>query len=461
MKPKISILLLSAMLILGFACKKQTNSAGDAHDFPEIKDKGSITVLTLSGSMSYFLYKGEAMGYEYELLKSFSEANGLELNLVVAPNEVRLQEMLLEGEGDLVAYNLPVTNEGKAQLLYCGREVISEQVLIQRFDKESPVLTNVTDLINKEVWVIHDSKYYKRLQNLDEELGGGIIVKVIEQDTVSTEDMIAMVSTGEIPYTVSDAELAKLNKTYYRNLNISLKVSHPQRSSWAVRNTMPQLAAAINHWFTENENTPRYRSITKRYFEMSKLPGDEPVPLLGTNQISRFDSLFKKYATEIAWDWRLLASIAFQESKFYTDRTSWAGAAGLMGLMPKTAAAFGVAPDKVTDPEANLRGAVELIKRLNKSFSSIEDENERILFILASYNAGSGHIYDAQALARKYGKNPSVWSGNVEEFIKLKSLPEYYNDSVCKHGYFRGKETLNYVKHVIERLEFYKTKIES
>ena len=96
MKPKISILLLSAMLILGFGCKKQTNSAGGAHDFPEIKDKGSITVLTLSGSMSYFLYKGEVMGYEYELLKSFSEANGLKLNLVVAPNEVRLQEMLLD-----------------------------------------------------------------------------------------------------------------------------------------------------------------------------------------------------------------------------------------------------------------------------------------------------------------------------------------------------------------------------
>jgi len=458
MKVKGSFLVLFSFLVLVSGCKR-TNASKD-YDFPEIKERGEITALTLSGSMSYFTYKGESMGYEYELLKDFVDSNNLKLNLKIAPNVAKLREMLIEGEGDLVAFNLSITNEGKEDLMYCGREVINEQVLVQMTNGGNPVLKDVTELIGKEVWVIHDSKYHKRLQNLNEELGGGVIIKIIEQDSVSAEDLIAMVSAGEIPYTLSDAELARLNKTYYRNINISLKVSHPQRSSWAVRKNMSQLAERINQWFTENENTPQYRAITKRYFEMSKLPGEGPAPLLGPDRISHHDNLFKKYAAEINWDWRLLASIAFQESKFHADRVSWAGAAGLMGLMPQTARSFGVSPDEMDNPEANIRGATELLKRLNQSFSSIENDEERIPFILASYNAGSGHVYDARALAGKYGKNPDVWKDNVEEFIKLKSLPEYYNDSVCQQGYFRGKETLNYVNHVVERWRYYQEKVE-
>jgi membrane-bound lytic murein transglycosylase F len=246
-----------------------------------------------------------------------------------------------------------------------------------------------------------------------------------------------------------------LNKTYFRNLNISLKISHPQRSSWAVRKSSPLLAEAIDKWFEENKNTTRYQGIIKRYFEMSKMPGDEPAPLLSPNQISPFDHWFKLYAAQINWDWRFLASIAFQESKFYTDRVSWAGATGLMGLMPETAAAFGLPADSLNDPEGSIRAATGLIKRLNRSFSAIEDLNERTKFVIAAYNAGSGHIYDAQALAEKYGKNPHLWQGNVEEYLKLKNLPEYYNDPVCKQGYLRSTETVAYVQNVMERWAYY------
>jgi membrane-bound lytic murein transglycosylase F len=321
------------------------------------------------------------------------------------------------------------------------------------------LLKDVTELIGKEVWVIHDSKHYKRLMNLNDELGGGIHIRIIERDTVSVEDLIEMVSKGKIPCTVSDADMAKLNKTYFHNLNIALEISHPQRSSWAVRKTTPKLASVINEWSDENKNKPRYKAIVKRYFEMSKMPGDEPAPTIGPNQISPFDGFFKEYARQLRWDWRLLASISFQESKFYTDRVSWAGARGLMGLMPKTAEAFGLPSELLDDPQENVKAAATFIKRLNRSFSSIPDENERIKFIIAAYNSGAGHIYDAQALAEKYGKNPYLWEENVEECLKLKSLPEYYNDSVCKLGYFRGTETISYVRNVVERWKYYQAKI--
>jgi membrane-bound lytic murein transglycosylase F len=451
------LLFITFYLLAG--CEKKKADA--EWDFPQIRKQGELNVLTLAGSMSYFIYKGEPKGYEYELLNDFAESYHLKLNIKLAENETKLTEMLLNNEGDLIACNIPVTNEGKACLLYCGREVINKQVLIQRTNKGNKRLKDVTELIGKEVWVIHDSKYYRRLMNLNDELGGGIHIRVIDKDTISVEDLIEMVSKGKIDYTVSDADMAKLNKTYFHNINISLQISHPQGSSWAVRKTLPQLATALDQWFKENQNTQRYKGIIKRYFEMSKMPGDEPAPLLGLNRISPFDSLFQKYAAPIQLDWRLLASIAYQESKFHTNLISWAGATGLMGLMPRTAAACGLSPDSLENPEGSIRAATALIRKLTYSFSSVEDENERIKFILAAYNAGASHIYDAQALAEKHNKNPYLWEDHVEEYLKLKGLPEYYNDPVVKQGYFRSTETINYVRHVIERWHYYQEKIKS
>ncbi|MDR3218867.1 MAG: transglycosylase SLT domain-containing protein [Dysgonamonadaceae bacterium] len=447
------LVLLSVAVLLATGCTRKNAHSG-RDDFSRILSKGEIDVLTVSGSMSYFIYKGEPRGYEYELLNSFAENYKLKVNIRPVENETKLMEMLLRGEGDLIACNIPISNEGKEKLLYCGREVINEQVLVQRANRGDTLLKDVTGLIGKEVWVIHDSKHYKRLVNLDNELGGGIHIRTIDKDTVSVEDLIEMVSKGKLAYTVSDADMAGLNKTYFQNLNIAMVVGHSQRSSWATGKDSPKLAAAIDKWFTENQNKAGYKKITKRYFEMSKLPGDEPAPVIGPGQISPYDSLFRRYAAKIPWDWRLLASVSYQESKFHTDLVSWAGATGLMGLMPRTAQAFGISEDMIFDPESNVRAAVDLIKRLNRSFSAIEDENERIKFILASYNAGSGHIYDAQALAEKYDKNAYLWS-DVEEYLKLKSLQEYYNDPVCKQGYFRSGETVNYVRNVFERWIYY------
>ena len=453
-----NLLLLFLLFFSLTSCRFNKNNSNPTDDLLQILHKGEINVLTLSGSMSYFIYKGEPKGYEYELLSSFAESLHLKINIHLAENETKLMEMLMQGKGDLIAYNIPITNEGKEQVLYCGREIINEQVLIQRNNKDDTLLTDVTGLIGKDVWVIHDSKYYRRLKNLDDELGGGVLIRIIEKDTVTVEDLIETVSRGGISYTLSDVDMAKLNKTYFNNINIDLLVGHPQRSSWAVRKTSPVLAKAIDKWFENNRNNPQYQRIIKRYFEMSKNPGNGPAPLISFKQISPFDHFFKEYALQINWDWRLLASISYQESRFFTDRTSWAGAAGLMGLMPRTAEALGLPSDDIYDPEKNIKAAAGFIRRLNRMFDTIENEDERIKFIVAAYNSGPGHIVDAQALAEKFGKNTEEWK-DVEEYLKLKNLPEYYNDPVCKSGYFRGTETVNYVRNVIERWRYYREKV--
>jgi membrane-bound lytic murein transglycosylase F len=451
----ILILLFSLVVAAYFYTEKRRNQLPDeSGDFQQIVERKELNVLTLPGSMSYFIYKGEPRGYEYELLNDFAESNNLQINIKLADNETKLAEMLKNGEGDLVAYNIPITKEGKKQLIYCGREVINEQVLIQQANRKGQVLKDVVDLIGKEVWLIHDSKYYWRMMNLNDELGGGIQIRTIDKDTITTEDLIEMVSRGKIPYTVSDIDLAQLNKTYFKNINISLLVGHPQRSSWAVRKTMPELAKAINQWLKENKNNPKLGQINKRYFEISKLTNGTN-PVLKKGQISLFDEFFKKYAAQYGFDWRLLASISFQESNFLANSVSWKGASGLMGLMPRTAQAFGVSGDELYDPEQNIKTACKLLIKLEKYFSGIENEEDRIKYILGAYNAGQAHVLDAQALAGKYGKDPQNWE-DVTSYLLLKSQPEYYNDAICRVGYLRGKETVDYVSNVLERWEHYK-----
>ena len=443
-----------------FGCKNTRPNpvSENAYDLPQIKDSGELVVLTLYSSTSYFIYRGQEMGFQYELSGQFAKSLGLKLRIEVANSVDELIRKLLAGEGDMIAYNLPVTKEWKDSLIYCGEDIITHQVIVQQGKGKQKPLKDVTELIGKDIYV-KPGKYYDRLVNLNNELGGGIQIHKVTNDSITTEDLITQVAQGKIPYTVADNDLARLNTTYYPNLNIKLSISFDQRASWAVRKDCPQLAAAADKWHEENMTSPAYTASTKRYFEISKSVPHSPILSLREGKISHYDNLFKKYSKEIDWDWRLLASLAYTESNFDTTAVSWAGARGLMQLMPQTARAMGVPPGKEQNPEESIKAAVKYIKLTDRSLSAIPDKEERIKFILASYNAGLGHIYDAIALADKYGKDKNTWNNNVENYILLKSNEEYFTDPVCKNGYFRGIETYNFVRDIISRYESYKKKI--
>ncbi len=447
-----------SLLLMGCSGNKQEQKEDDFvyTDLPQLKEQGEITAVTFYSSISYFEYKMEPMGYEYDLIKDFARSIGLKLNIKVAESPSRLIEMLESGEADVVAYPVPIYNDLRENFLYCGHEEQSTQVLVQRANKGDTILKDVTQLIGKEVYVKANSRYDERLQNLNKELGGGIHINNIEEDSLTTEDLIGLVSRGEIPYTISDDNIARLNKTYFWNIDVSMKISFMQRSSWLVRKTSPELAEAINKWASDKASSRIHRALIKRYFELSKQPITTELSPVKNGHISPYDNLFKKHSETIGWDWQLLASICYQESRFNPNVVSWAGAEGLMGIMPNTARAFGVTPDDLKDPDKGIHTGVACLIRFRQGFSKITDPQEKIKFTLASYNAGIGHIYDAQRLAEKYGKDPTKWDDNVAEYVRLKNDPYYYNDPVCKHGYLRGSETYNYVREVIQRYEYYK-----
>lgn len=392
------------------------------------------------------------MGYDYDLISRFGKDKGIVIDLEVAPSLSALIEMMDSGKIDVAAYEIPITAEYRNHVIPCGTENITHQVLVQPKKGQDERITDVTQLVGKEIYVEKDSKYQHRLNNLNDEIGGGIIIHTVAEDTLITEDLIEMVSNGKIPLTVVDSDIAQLNKTYYNSLDIGMEISFPQRSSWGVTPGKEWLADSIDTWFADSEPQNMQARLLKRYFELSKENPEYNIDL-SRGKISPYDHLFRKYASQIDWDWRVLASQGYAESHFDSTVVSWAGARGIMQIMPRTANAYGLPASQITNPEANIKTAVAIIKDLDNSLKKhVPDPTERRKFVLAAYNSGIAHIYDAIALAKKYGKNPQVWSGNVEEALLMKANPEYYNDPVCKFGYFRGRQTTQYV---IKVLDFY------
>ena len=179
-------------------------------------------------------------------------------------------------------------------------------------------------------------------------------------------------------------------------------------------------------------------------------------PMLDKNKgiISNYDGYFMTYSRDIRWDWRLMAAQCYQESTFDPKAVSFAGAKGLMQIMPGPADHLGVPRSQLYDPEKNIAAAAKLITELQQAFSDIRDNYERTNFVLASYNGGSFHIRDAMALAKRDGRNPHRW-GEVAPYVLKLATPEYYNDPIVKHGYMRGSETVDYVAKIRQRHQGY------
>jgi membrane-bound lytic murein transglycosylase F len=201
-------------------------------------------------------------------------------------------------------------------------------------------------------------------------------------------------------------------------------------------------------------NIRKYR-IRRLSHDIRRSLSPQALGFLKQGRISPYDSLFKKYAPKLGWDWKMLAALSYQESHFIdTIVNSRSHASGLMGIMPSTAAALDISPDDLLDPETNIRAGVEVLRRFRKGFSDM-DSASLVKFTLAAYNAGLGHIQDACRLAEKEGGNPVDWDGSVSYYLTLKSNPATYADSVCRFGHIHGRRVYLYVREVIDRKRFY------
>lgn len=439
------------------SCHKKKNDKMRLIDFEgvHVELPDTLRVGMLNSPTTYFDYRGTPMGYDYELMESFTKFYGLQFSVKVGGTISEMTAWLDNGDIDILASPVPSTAEFKDRVLLCGPKMQSCQVLVQKEVADSMV-RDVTDLVGREVMVQRDSKYFYRMENLNKEIGGGITISTLDRDTVSDDDLLSMVWKGEIPMTVVDSDVAEAALSYYPGLDISVKVSLDQFSQWAVASKSEGLAKALNRWFADDDKD--VKEIFKKYYRLSKVDfidddvsGMEDIRKMtfANGKISPYDHIFKAAAKKYGIDWRMLAAIAYVESHFNAESKSWAGALGLMQVMPRTARSMGYSPDEMLNPSKNVDVAVKALSQIDKMLEKrIPNPEERMDFVLASYNSGPGHILDAIALADKHGMDPQIWTGNVEKAAVLKSKPAYYRDPVVKNGYFRGQETVNFVRKV-------------
>lgn len=225
---------------------------------------------------------------------------------------------------------------------------------------------------------------------------------------------------------------------------------------WLVNAKNTSLAEEVDGWLTaevveKTDEEQAYwlspKSIKRKTYA--------PMQNRAKGIISNYDYLFQRYAPTTRWDWRLLAAQCYQESTFDARARSWAGACGLMQIMPSTADHLRLSRSDIYNPEANVAAAAKYIVELTEQFRDIADGEERQKFVLASYNGGRHHIRDAMELTKKYGGNARRWS-DVRTFVLRLATPEYYNDPVVKYGYMRGSETADYVDRIFDRWAYYR-----
>jgi membrane-bound lytic murein transglycosylase F len=429
-------------------------------DIAEIQKRGKLIVLAENSSTSFFIYRGKKMGFEYELLEAFANEINVPLEIRIVENLDDLIRMLNNGEGDLIACNYTVNRKRAKKIDFSVPFIRTQQVLIQRKpsnfwklsveEREKAVIRDPIHLAHKKVHVWKNSSYCQRLNHLQEEIGEAIYIQK-ESGIVSAEDLIQKVSEGTIDYTVAEENVALINENFYPNIDTRTPLSIRQKIAFGLRKNSPELKKTLNSWLKNYITSRKFLALRTKYFSPEKSTFNTPnySANILKGELSPFDKLFKEICKKHGWDWHLTAALAYQETKFNPNAVGFGGAYSIMQFMPNTGPKYGVYPDSPV--ETQIEGGVRKLKRDFNEWKEIPDSTQRLKFTLATYNAGKGHVQDAQRLAKKHGLNHLAWDGNVEMMILSLSKGDYYRDGVVKFGALRGSHTHKYVRSIYSR----------
>jgi membrane-bound lytic murein transglycosylase F len=449
--------------------KSEKDELKSGTELTRIMKSGILKVVVDYNSTNYFIYRGIPMGFEYEILQHLARDMQVKLEISVNNNTEKTFKELIGKKYDLVAKNLIVTKNRNELIDFTEPLEQTRQVLVQRKPKnwrlitakaiEDSLIRNQLDLAGKRVYVPKRSPYYRRLVNLSEEIGEEI--DIVQDSIYGAEQLVSMVASGEIGYTVCNENMAKVNRIYYPDLDVETPVSFPQNIAWAVRHSSPQWLSYLNNWIINFRQSSTYRILYRKYFESprSGIRFNSDYYSYTGGKLSPYDELIREVSQEAGMDWRFIAAVISQESGFDAEAESWIGAYGLMQVLPESADMFHILDYR--NPRENIQAGVSLLKWLDDHFKAeVPDSTERVKFVLAAYNVGLGHVQDAQRLAEKYDRIPIVWNNNVDYFLLNKSVAKYYRDPVARYGYCRGEESFYFVNKVLDTYRHYCNVIE-
>jgi membrane-bound lytic murein transglycosylase F len=417
----------------------------------EIKRRGFIRFLIPHGATSYFLYRGEQMGFEYELASDFAQALGVELEVIAPPPEADLTEVLSEGKVDIAA-GLVIADESNLGALLPSISYldVTSQLLTSR---RSSLLHETATLSGRAIAVRPDALYaHQLLTPADAQTPPPVLTVIRSEDGIV--GAMRMMGQGQATAILATAPLAGVaQKLYPGQLRTMLTFPEVVRTVWAVRPGSPGFLNFINMFLEQAVQSGKRKILFEKYFVTAEHLRDgarkQELTLI-SKRLTRYDRLIARHAEEAGFDWRFIAAVIFEESRFDHERVSGAGAYGLMQIMPSAARDTGV--KDYSQPASNIEAGIKYLKVLARQFPDGQPE-DRLALVLASYVIGVGHVEDARRLARSLGYDPDCWKDSMERVLPLLEKPKYYKRT--QYGVAQGREAVRYVNAIRKRYSLY------
>ena len=413
-------------------------------DLNQMKAKGlPLRMITRNSPETYFMWKGELVGFEYELMHKFAKQQGLVLEVVVAETYQKMLELLEQGQGDVIAAGLSRTEKRKQELNFSIRYNRVNELIVA--NKNDAPIKSLDDLKGRKITIRRSSAFWETAEELKQKVEFELVAA---SEELSTELLVGQVDSGEIDLTISDSNLMSIEESFRDNIYAPLTLKEDIPYAYITRPKNPKLLSALNEFIRKNYRTTYYNVVKNKYFSNQKRKAAHREERVAPgSQLSPYDELVKPRSVKYDFDWRLITSQMYQESRFNPLAKSNAGAQGLMQLLPRTAKEFGY--HNLTDPTTSISAGVEYLNWTRDRFSKKIPLEERVYFALAAYNAGFGHVRDAQRLARQLNLRDDKWFNHVEKAMLLLQQPKYYKKA--RFGYCRGSEPVNYVREIQQR----------
>lgn len=416
------------------------------HDRPsqleQVKQRGSLTLLTRNGASSYYLGVDGPTGPEYELVRQFSRYLDvvLEVEAVDAFNE--LTTLLDAGQGDLIAANLTRTRAREWQFNF-GPDYLETQILAVYRSGASPP-QNMGDLVGRKVMIIAGSSYEESLKSALTEHPG---LRWELRDDVGIEDLLLAVADKAIDVTLVDSNIFSINRPFYPNVEAAFTVRESVPHAWAFRGGADDtLADQARAFMLQAEAAGHVAAVLEGYYSQRERldhPGMFQFLLATREKLPALIEVFKESGDVHGIDWRLLAAVGYQESHWDPEASSYTGVRGIMMLTEQTAEHLGVI-DRL-DPAQSIDGGARYIARLRARLPNRIPDPDRTWMALAAYNMGMSHLRDARILTQKQGLDPDRWA-DVGKGVQLLAQEKWHSQT--KHGYARGYEAKAFVENI-------------
>lgn len=410
---------------------------------PSPRETGVLVVVTRNGPTTYYEdAQGQFIGFEHDLVTRFADYLGFKAKFIIADQFRGILPKVISRQAHFAAAGITMTDERKRRLVFSTAYQTVQQQLVYNIDQDKPDSFN--DVIGHKLEVVAGTSYVERLQQVKQKFP---LLKWEEVSTQQTEDLLAKLAEGEIDFVIADSQMVKLSQNFHPELAIGFDVGAPDYLAWAFpKNGDPWLYKKSLEFFAKIQRDGTLKRLQDRYYgHIERLESADVIGFLAKMNavLPRYRSLFYEAQQITGIDWRLLAALGYQESKWDPLATSPTNVRGIMMLTEDTADEMGVT-DRLDPKQSIIAGAKYFLNQKDTLPPRIA-EPDRTFLALASYNVGYGHLEDARILAQRQGLNPDAWS-DLKKALPLLSKAAYH--SKVKHGYARGGEPVIFTENI-------------